>query len=206
MLGQSCRLEPLTPERHAARLFEVIAQEPDARSWTYMPYGPFPDLAGYVEWMTSKCLGEDPLFFAIVDLATDFPVGVASYLRITPRSGSIEVGHLHFTSRLQKSRAATEAMYLMMSQAFELGYRRYEWKCDSLNAPSRAAALRLGFKFEGIFRQATVYKERTRDSAWFAVIDSDWPRLKASFEAWLSPDNFDGAGRQRRALSEFQSA
>ena len=126
---------------------------------------------------------------------------MASYLRITPAEGTIEVGHLNYSPRLQRTPAATEAMYLMMRRAFELGYRRYEWKCDALNAPSRAAAERLGFVFEGIFRQATVYKGRSRDTAWFSIVDHEWPRLRASFERWLDASNFDGEGRQRSRLA-----
>ena len=201
--GRYCRLEPIDPERHASGLFAAITADADNSSWTYMPYGPFETLESYVEWMRMKCLGNDPLFFAIVDLKTALPVGVASYLRITPASGFIEVGHLHFSSKLRRTPVATEAMYLMMKYAFGLGYRRYEWKCDTLNAPSRAAAQRLGLSFEGIFRQATVYKQRTRDTAWFAAIDADWPDLKRAFEAWLDPNNFDDDGRQRISLSDL---
>ena len=148
--------------------------------------------------------GNDPLFYAILDQATNRAVGVAGYLRIDPRNGSIEVGHLGYSPLLQRTPAATEAMYLMMARAFELGYRRYEWKCDSLNEPSRAAALRLGFVFEGIFRQAVVVKGRNRDTAWFSVIDSEWPALKAAFVNWLAPDNFDEQGRQLARLSAFR--
>jgi len=139
--------------------------------------------------------------FAVVDPITDDAIGVAGYLRITPASGSIEVGHLNFSPRLQRTRAATEAMYLMMAHAFELGYRRYEWKCNALNLPSRAAALRLGLSFEGIFRQATVVKGRNRDTAWYAAIDSEWPALRAAFLQWLDPANFDEQGQQRISLS-----
>jgi RimJ/RimL family protein N-acetyltransferase len=129
------------------------------------------------------------------------PAGVASYLRIAPAGGSIEVGHIHYSPRLQRSPAATEAMYLLMERAFELGYRRYEWKCDALNAASRAAAERLGLSFEGIFRQATVYKDRNRDTAWYAAIDAEWPALRQAFLTWLDPGNFDGEGQQRTRLS-----
>jgi RimJ/RimL family protein N-acetyltransferase len=153
--------------------------------------------------MQRTCLGDDPLFFAILDAATGRPVGVASYLRIDPPSGSIEVGHLRFSPRLQRTPASTEAMYLMLARAFGLGYRRYEWKCDALNAPSRAAALRLGLSFEGIFRQATVYKGRNRDHAWFAATDREWPALREAYERWLDPGNFDERGRQRTRLSEL---
>jgi RimJ/RimL family protein N-acetyltransferase len=203
MFGRYCRLEPLDPDRHAAELHAIDIADNDPSSWTYMPYGPFEDMASFVEWIKFKCLGDDPQFYAIIDVTNDSPVGVASYLRITPASGSIEVGHLHFSSRLRRTPLATEAMYLMMRQAFELGYRRYEWKCDSLNRPSRNAAQRLGLSFEGIFRQATVYKGRTRDTAWYAAIDAEWPELRQAFETWLNADNFDQNGRQRTSLSDL---
>jgi RimJ/RimL family protein N-acetyltransferase len=138
-----------------------------------------------------------------VELATGRPVGVASYLRINPAWGSIEVGGLHFSPRMQRSPIATEAMFLMMQRAFELGYRRYEWKCDALNAPSRAAAERLGLSYEGTFRQALVYRQRNRDTAWFAAIDAEWPALRAAFTRWLAPENFDASGRQRSRLSDL---
>ncbi len=203
MVGRFCRLEPLNPDRHAEALFAANADDEDGRSWTYMAYGPFHTLASYREWMITTCLGNDPLFFAIIDLADGQPVGVASYLRIAPASGSIEVGHIHCSPRLQRRAAATEAMFLLMQRAFELGYRRYEWKCDSLNAPSRAAAQRLGLSFEGIFRQATVYKRRNRDTAWYAAIDTEWPALHEAFQTWLAPSNFDANNRQRVRLTDL---
>jgi RimJ/RimL family protein N-acetyltransferase len=199
--GRYCRLEPLDPARHAAALFAANARDPDARHWTYLPYGPFASLEEYRKWMQATCLGDDPLFFAIVDAATGQAAGVASYLRIDPMNGAIEVGHLRFSPLLQRTPAATEAMYLMMKRAFALGYRRYEWKCDALNAPSRAAATRLGLSYEGIFRQASVYKGRSRDTAWFAATDRDWPGLEQAFLRWLDPGNFDAQGRQRTRLS-----
>lgn len=151
----------------------------------------------------SLCSGVDPMFHAIIDVASGRAVGVAAYMRIEPKMGSIEVGHIHFSPLLQRTPGATEAMCLMMKRAFELGYRRYEWKCDALNAASRAAAQRLGFSFEGIFRQATVYRERNRDTAWYAAIDQEWPALARAFETWLDPANFDEAGRQCVRLSEL---
>lgn len=203
MAGRYCRLEPLDPERHAADLFAANAADADGRSWTYLASGPFPTLDDYTGWMKATCRRDDPLFFAIVDLETGLPVGIASYLRITPAAGSIEVGHLHYSPGLKRSRLSTEAMFLMMARAFDLGYRRYEWKCDVLNSPSRAAAERLGFTFEGVFRQATVYKGRNRDTAWYSVIDSDWPALRAAFKKWLAPANFDAEGVQRTRLSDL---
>lgn len=199
--GRSCRVEPLDPARHADDLFAANALDADGRGWTYLPYGPFADRARYDAWMNATCLGDDPLFHAIVELPTGRAVGVASYLRIDPAAGSIEVGHLRFSPLLQRSIASTEAMYLMMKRAFELGYRRYEWKCDALNAPSRAAAQRLGFTFEGIFRQAIVIKRRNRDTAWFSILDSEWPRLDAAFRRWLDPENFAPDGAQKVRLS-----
>lgn len=201
MPGRYCHLEPLEPARHAEALFAANARDADARHWTYLPYGPFASLEEYRAWMQATCLGDDPLFFAIVDAATRQAAGVASYLRIDPMNGAIEVGHLRFSSLLQRTPAATEAMYLMMKRAFALGYRRYEWKCDALNAPSRAAAARLGFSYEGIFRQAAVFKGRNRDTAWFAATDRDWPALEQAFVRWLDPGNFDAEGRQRTRLS-----
>jgi RimJ/RimL family protein N-acetyltransferase len=203
MFGRTCRLEPLDPDRHARQLFEANRLDADPRPWTYLPYGPFDRFETYLEWTRATCLGDDPLFFTVIDGRTERAVGVASYLRIDPRNGSIEVGHLRFSPLLQRKTAATEAMYLMMERAFALGYRRYEWKCDALNAPSRAAASRLGLSFEGVFRQATVYKGRNRDTAWFAATDREWPALRKAFEVWLADDNFDADGRQRRSLSDL---
>jgi RimJ/RimL family protein N-acetyltransferase len=186
-------------------LHEAYAAD-DGRNWTYLPYGPFPSAEAYAEVVRSVQAGEDPVFHAIVDLRSERPVGVASYLRIDPGNGSIEVGHLSYSPALQRHPAATEAMYLMMRRAFdELGYRRYEWKCDSLNEPSRRAALRLGFRFEGIFRQAMVVKGRSRDSAWYSILDSEWPGLRSAFERWLDPANFDATGKQRAGLAELRA-
>jgi RimJ/RimL family protein N-acetyltransferase len=201
MEGHFCRVEPLDPPRHAAELFAANAAGADERNWTYLAYGPFDSLAAYREWMDATCLGEDPLFHAVVDRATGKAVGVASFMRISPRDGVIEVGHINYSPLLQRRPAATEAMYLMMRRAFdELGYRRYEWKCDALNEPSRRAAHRFGFRYEGIFRQATVTKGRNRDTAWHSIVDREWPAVRTAFEAWLSPDNFDAEGRQRTRL------
>lgn len=202
MEGRLCRVEPVDVDRHAADLHAANLEDKEGRNWTYLAYGPIATLDDYRDWMRKTCLGEDPLFHAVIDRKTGRAAGVASYLRIDPAPGVIEVGHINYAPPLQRTAAATEAMFLMMRRVFdELGYRRYEWKCDALNAPSRAAALRLGFQFEGIFRQATVYKSRNRDTAWFAIIDRDWPALKARYERWLDAANFDAAGRQRQSLS-----
>ena len=203
MEGRFCRLEPLDADRHAADLYAANQRDAEGRSWTYLPYGPFKSIEVYRDWIHSVQGGPDPRFFVIIPKAVGKALGVASYLRIIPAAGSIEVGHIHYGEALRRSTAATEAMVLMMTHAFALGYRRYEWKCDALNAPSRAAAERLGFQFEGIFRQATVYKERSRDTAWYAIIDKEWPQLRATFETWLAPDNFDGHGRQRVGLRQL---
>jgi len=203
MGGQYCRLEPMH-ERFAHELYTAASHDPDGRTWTYLPYGPFASEDDLRSWLTRECRSDDPLFFVIVDASTGRAVGQASYLNIKPGQGSIEVGHVYFSPLMQRTRVATEAMYLMMRRAFETGYRRYEWKCDALNAPSRAAAERFGFSYEGIFRQATVTKGRNRDTAWYAAIDRDWPLLSAAFEAWLAPENFDASGQQRRRLESFR--
>jgi RimJ/RimL family protein N-acetyltransferase len=203
MAGRFCRVEPLDPARHGADLWVANSLDKEGRNFTYLSGGPFATREAYFEWLNGFCRGDDPLFHAIVDAASGKAVGVASFMRIDPRNGVIEVGHINLSPLLQRRPAATEAMYLMMKRAFELGYRRYEWKCDSLNAPSRAAAQRLGFSFEGIFRQAIVYKGRSRDTAWYSVIDGEWPALRAAFERWLEPANFDADGRQRVALSSL---
>lgn len=203
--GRTCRLEPLSVAAHAADLHAANQRDTDARNWTYLPYGPFATLRDYTAWMEHGLSHADPQFHAIVDLTTGRATGVASYLRIDPAAGSIEVGHIHCSPLLQRTIASTEAMYLMMKRAFGLGYRRYEWKCNALNAPSRAAALRLGFSYEGIFRQARVDKGRNRDTAWYAAIDKEWPALEEAFQQWLDPSNFDERGRQRAGLSALTS-
>lgn len=205
LIGRYCRLEPIDAERHAAELWAANALDREGRMWTYLLSGPFASLAEYRTWFEAKQASDDPLFFAIVDGATGLAVGVASYLRIEPANGSIEVGHLQFSPLLQRTPAATEAMYLMMKQAFELGYRRYEWKCDALNAASRRAAERLGFQFEGVFRQALVYKGRNRDTAWYSILDREWSAVDAAYRRWLDPGNFDETGRQRSSLSALMA-
>ena len=201
MTGRTCRLEPLDVDRHAADLHAANLLDTTGGNWTYLPYGPFATLDAYRLWLTSVAGAADPQFHAIIDGASGQAVGVASYLRIDPAAGSIEVGHISYSPRLQRTVASTEAMYVMMKRAFELGYRRYEWKCNALNAPSRAAAQRLGFSYEGVFRQAHVVKGHNRDTAWYATIDREWPALDAAFRRWLDPSNFDAQGRQRTSLS-----
>jgi RimJ/RimL family protein N-acetyltransferase len=206
MEGHWCRLEPLVPASHGDELHAALADDREGAIWTYLPYGPFPDRAAFEAWLVEMSRAADPLAFAIRERRTGRTVGLCAYLRIEPAAGSIEVGHLVFSPRLQRTPVATDAMYCMMRQAFGLGYRRYEWKCDSLNAASRAAAVRLGFRYEGLFRQARVTKGRNRDTAWFSVIDSEWPALRGAFERWLAPGNFDAAGRQQSRLSDLTSA
>lgn len=200
--GNHCRLEPLDIEKHARQLFDANQHNRDGSMWTYLPYGPFADFALYRAWLEKSCRSEDPLFFAIID-AADNAIGLAAYLRIDQANGVIEVGHLAYSPLLQQTPAATEAMFLMMKNAFGLGYRRYEWKCNALNAPSRRAAQRLGFSYEGLFRQAIVVKGHNRDTAWYSIIDKEWPHLHAAFERWFAPDNFTADGRQRESLSAF---
>lgn len=204
MEGLSCRIEAYNPDAHNQDLFEAFIKDENNANWTYLPYGPFDSFDAFDDWAQRTCQGDDPLFHSIIDLKSGRAVGIASYLRITPEQGVIEVGHIHFSPPLQRTTLATEAMFLMMNRVFdELGYRRYEWKCDALNAPSCAAARRLGFTFEGVFRQATMYRERNRDTAWFAIIDKDWPAIKAAYEQWLDPGNFDQQGKQKQSLSVY---
>ena len=202
MSGRYCRVEVVDVERDARGLFEAYATAPDHRAWTYLPASGFDEFEAYRAHLAAYAAGADPMHHTVTDLTSGGAVGTAALMRIDPANGVIEVGHITYSPLLQRTRAGTEAMYLMMRRVFdELGYRRYEWKCDSLNAPSRAAALRYGFRFEGIFRKAAVYKGRNRDTAWYSIIDEEWPAIRAAFEVWLSPENFDPEGRQRRALA-----
>jgi len=203
LTGRYCRLERLDPDRHAEELYAADRLDATGESWTYLPYGPFTDLAAYREWVEEVHAGPDPRFYAVIrtDGAAPRAAGVLSLMRITPGAGTIEVGHVHYSPLLQRHRAATEAQYLLARYVFDdLGYRRFEWKCDALNAPSRRAAERLGFSYEGTFRQALVVKSRNRDTAWYAMTDGDWPAIRDRFTAWLHPDNFDADGHQRAPL------
>ena len=205
--GSRCRLESLDADLHAAALYAAYSEDRDGGNWTYLPYGPFETEQDYVDLVRGILTLGDTFFFAIIDVASGAPVGVASYLRAIPAMGSIEVGHLSYSPSLQRTPTSTEAMYLMMKHAFEdWGYRRYEWKCDSLNAPSCAAAQRLGFRFEGLFRNHVVGKDRNRDTAWFSITDDEWPGIRAAMESWLDQKNFDDSGSQRVRLSEFMPA
>lgn len=207
MEGRFCRLDPIDIDRHGRQLFAALHMEGTERNWTYLPYGPFDDEDTFLDWMATTCLGDDPLFYTVIEAESGSPIGMVSYLRIEPTIGLIEVGHIHYSPLLQQRPAATEAMFLMMRRAFfELGYRRYEWKCDALNTPSRRAAERLGFHFEGIFRQATMYKGRNRDTAWYSILDQEWRDLDAAFSQWLDPRNFDERGRQTTNLNALIEA
>jgi RimJ/RimL family protein N-acetyltransferase len=195
----------LDPERHAADLYAANSEDKEGRMWSYLAYGPFATFEDYLTKMTESWLKEDWHIHAIIDERSGLATGLASYMRIEPEAGSIEVGAIMYSPRLQRTTAGTEAMYLMMKRAFdELGYRRYEWRCNALNEASINTAKRLGFQFEGIFRQANVLKGRNRDTAWFSIIDREWPQIKAAFEDWLTPENFDSSGRQRRTLTELR--
>lgn len=200
--GSRVRLEQLSADHHAHDLYDALQANPAGTLWTYMPHGPFDSEGEFVKWVASVDHSTDPLFYAIIDVATEKPVGIASYLRIDTHNRTIEVGWLTFSEKLRRSAAATEAMYLMATHAFELGFRRYEWKCNALNAPSIAAAERLGFSFEGLFRNAVIVKGHNRDTAWFAFTDSDWPAIRAAHEAWLDPANFDDNGNQKSSLRD----
>lgn len=199
--GQYCRLEPLVAEKHAALLFRAYVGHDHV--WQYLPYGPFSSSSQYHRWMRETESEPGVEFFAIRNLQSGTFEGVASFLRIAPQAGSIEVGHINFSPALQNTRAGTEAIYLMMAWAFDAGYRRFEWKCDALNQGSRRAAQRLGLSYEGVFRQAGVVKGRNRDTAWFAAIDAEWPALKEAFRVWLDPSNFDDQGAQNERLSDL---
>jgi RimJ/RimL family protein N-acetyltransferase len=205
MEGRHCRVVALDAAAHADALHRAYAADTEGRNWTYLPYGPFAsaeDYAGFVEWAQSS---ENEVFYAIEALPGGQPIGVASYLRIDPAMGCIEVGHLSYAPALQRTAASTEAMSLMMRRVFdELGYRRYEWKCDSLNAPSIAAAKRLGFRSEGTFLQAVVMKGRNRDTTWLSILDKEWPAVRSALEAWLDPSNFDANGSQKRRLEDIR--
>lgn len=204
--GRYCRVEPLDVERHAGQLFDEYA-ESDPADWTYLSVGPFVTRESYREWAAAAAASADPRFYAVVDKASGDALGTASLMRQDLANGVIEIGNIMYSKRVQRTPISTEVQYLLMRYVFdELRNRRYEWKCDSLNAPSRRAAARLGFTYEGTFRQAVVYKGRSRDTAWFAMLDSEWPRIRDAFEAWLDPANFNDDGLQLRALGAGKPA
>lgn len=200
LAGTYAQIERLDAAKHGRDLYAANSTDAKGIIWTYLPYGPFATLTDYARWVAGVAPGTDPVYFAIRDLETGRIGGVASYLRIAPQAGSLEVGHINFAPALQKTRAGTEAVFLMMQWAFEAGYRRFEWKCDALNARSCAAAVRYGLTFEGIFRQAAVVKGRNRDTAWYAAIDAEWPALREAFDIWLSDSNFTPDGAQKQSL------
>ena len=198
--GNSVRLEPLDPERHGAALFAAFTAGDDS-DWTYMAVGPFVTAAEYLDWAVPASQAQDPLQFAVVSRATGDAVGTLSLMRQDPANAVVEVGAVSFSRAMQRTAMSTETHYLLMQYVFDgLGYRRYEWKCDSLNAPSVRAAGRLGFGFEGTFRHAVVYKGRSRDTSWFSIVSAEWPALRAEYERWLAPENFDAAGNQLTPL------
>ncbi len=201
--GELVRLEPVDVARHAGQLFAAQASAPEL--WAYLPYGPFESETAFRVWLTERAATSDPLFYAIIERMSGRALGMASFLRVEQGHGVIEVGHIWYSPALQRTRLATDAMYVMARHVFDdLGYRRYEWKCNALNEPSRRAAVRLGFTFEGVFRQHMVIKGENRDTAWYSMLDGEWPAAKAAFEAWLRPENFDAEGRQLRSLAELR--
>ena len=201
LAGVHCRLEPLDIAAHAADLHAAFLADHEGIDWSYLPYGPFAEQDAFEAWLAAECQIDDPFFFAIIDTVSGQAAGMLSFMRIKPEHGSIEVGHVHYGPSIQRGRVTTEAMYLMMRWAFEAGYRRYEWKCHGLNQRSRASAQRLGFSYEGVFRDHLIHRGRTRDTAWYACVASEWPALKTAFETWLDDANFDKDGTQRQRLS-----
>ena len=205
MQGRLTRLESITDRRHFDDLWQTYATDTRGAIWTYLPIGPFAGKADFLKTADTLYLGEDPMFHAVIDRKSGKPLGVASLMRINPEQGTIEIGHICYSPPLQRTVMATEAFYLFASRVFdELGYRRFEWKCNAQNAASRRAASRLGFTFEGIFRQHMVVKGKNRDTAWYSILDNEWPSLKRAFEAWLSPENFDNEGNQIKALDQLK--
>jgi RimJ/RimL family protein N-acetyltransferase len=204
MQGRFCRLEILDIERHAAALHAAYSLDTDGRNWNYLPFGPFSMLDDYKGFLIERTAGGDPLYHVVIEQETGRAVGVAALMRIDPVNGVIEAGNIRYSSLLQRKPAATEAMYLLMRRVFdELGYRRFEWKCDSLNTASRRAAERYGFVYEGIFRNAMVYRGRSRDTIWLSIIDGEWPAVQRAYLEWLAPQNFDSHGQQRRRLGDL---
>ena len=204
LVGRYCRIERVDVERHVEDLYQAYSEAADGRDWTYLAVGPFQSLDAYREHLTKAAALTDPMHHAVIDLATGKAIGTLALMRIDTANGVIEVGHVTYSPRLKRTRIATEVMALLLKYVFEdLGYRRFEWKCDSLNGPSRAAALRYGFKFEGIFRQAIVYRGRSRDTAWFSIIDSEYPALRTGFAQWLDERNFDAQGNQIERLADL---
>ena len=201
LIGKYCNLEPINIKKHSISLYKNFSLDKKNIIWTYLPYGPFKSHGSFKKWLKSFCLNKDPFFYAIYSKRYDQYCGMASYLRITPKHGSIEVGHINYSPILQNTVEGTETMYLMMKNAFEvLGNRRYEWKCNNLNSASKYAAERLGFKFEGIFRQMFIFKGKNRDTAWYSMIDKEWPNYKKKYLAYFKKSNFISGNRQKKRL------
>ncbi len=203
--GRFVTLEPLDVDRHGDELWEVAGDPAADDSWTYLGYGPWASKAEYISWIRLQQESADPLFFAFRDNVSGRAVGTGTLMRITPEARSIEVGHLWFSLKLQRTPAASEAIYLLIKHAFDIGYRRMEWKCNALNEPSRRAARRFGFTYEGTFYQHMFSKGRNRDTAWYSILDSEWPTIDSGFQTWLAPENFDESGFQRLALGSLTS-
>lgn len=203
--GTYCILRPISGQTNLQELYESLNFENDGSSWTYLPYGPFASLDEFKSWLITTLAKEiDTQLYTVEKINDPRPIGIIGYLRINPEHGVIEIGHVHFSKLLQKTFAATEAIYLMINHALnDLTYRRCEWKCNSLNQASIKTALRIGFQFEGTFRQTNVFKNKNRDTSWFSIIDSEWQSVAGRLEAWLEPDNANGDGKQRRSLQEF---
>lgn len=203
--GIAASLEAVDPERHAAELFASShGVSGGDELWRYMAYGPWPGVDAFRGWLRDCAAAHDPIFYAIRDSKSGTACGMASYLNIVPKNGSIEIGHIWLGPALQRTRAATEALFLLMRHAMDdLRYRRLEWKCNALNEASRRAARRLGFRYEGTFHQHMIVKGRNRDTAWYTIMNHEWPAVRANIAAWLADDNFDAAGRQKRSLSEI---
>lgn len=206
LTGRFVRLEPLDPGQHGDDLWLAL-QGPgcDPALWDYLPYGPFTSREPFDAWLAGNAASADPLFFSVIDVASQRAVGLLSYLRITPKDGCIEIGHIAFGQAMQRTPGSTEAVWLLARHACDdLGYRRLEWKCNALNTRSLRAAERLGFVHEGLFRQHMLVKGQNRDTAWFAIIDGEWPARREAFERWLAADNFDAEGRQKRRLEQLR--
>jgi RimJ/RimL family protein N-acetyltransferase len=205
LVGRSVRLERLEPARHSEALWSALqGPEADPQLWTYMGYGPFAEYADFAQWLSSHASRRDPLFYTVIDSASGQAPGLLSYLNLVPEHGSIEIGHVCFGSAMQRSVQATETIYLLAKQAFALGNRRLEWKCDNANLRSKRAAERFGFSYEGLFRQHLIRKGRNRDTAWFSLLDREWPAMQAAFERWLAADNFTASGQQRQPLQALR--
>lgn len=205
--GRFVRVEPLSVAAHGDDLFPLASDPAVDASWEYLAYGPWRSETQYLSWLAEQSRSTDPFFYAFRDPATDRAIGIGSYLRIEPNAQTTEIGHLWFSPLLQRTPAATEAIYLLLRHAFgELGNRRVEWKCNALNAASRRAAVRFGFTFEGLFYRHYIVKGKNRDTAWYSMLKEEWPAIRAAYETWLAPENFDARGQELRSLGELTSA